>query len=79
MESKKPTKVELSKECDRQAAEIRVLKTKMFLTQGEVSRVLKTFDDAVDEVLDADTAKTLRLKISELNKPEDEPKIIMLN
>ena len=80
MESKKLTKAELAKECDRQAAENRVLKAKSFLLHGEVSRVLETFDKAVDEILDDATATKLRLKISELNKPaEPEPEIILLN
>ena len=45
---------------------------------GEISRVLQTFDEAVDEVLNDPIATRLRLRISELNKPaEPQPKIIL--
>ena len=49
---------------------------KIILLMGEINRVLETFDQAVDEVLNEAIATRLRLRISELNKPQDdEPKI----
>jgi len=51
---------------------------KIVLLMGEINRVLETFDQAVDEVLNDAIAARLRLKISELNKPQEDESIIQL-
>jgi len=71
MKDKKPTNGQLAKENED-------LKHKLMLMAVEVNRILKTFDDAVDEILDDATGTRLKLKISELNKPPEKDGQIIL-
>ena len=70
MKDKKPTNGQLAKENKE-------LLHKLMLMAVEASRILQTFDEAVDEILDDATATRLKLKISELNKPPEKSNIIL--